>query len=205
MDTAPHQARVPVIGLVGTVGAGKSAVAAVLADLGAAVFDADSEAKSLLDDPAIQRTIAARVSDRAVVGGRVDRAALAEVVFSNEKARRALERILHPAVIERAERLAHQPPAGARAVVIDAPLLFEAGLDRVCSTVWCVDAPRAVRLARVTEHRGWTVDELDRRERVQRPIEEKRRASAVVIDNDADLAALRARVQDAWRGLVGSD
>jgi dephospho-CoA kinase len=78
--------------------------------------------------------------------------------------------------------------------VIDAPLLFEAGVDRECDAVVFVDAPRAARLERVATKRGWTEAELDRRESVQLPLEEKRRRSSAVIANDAGEAELRQQV-----------
>ena len=86
---------------------------------------------------------------------------------------------------------------GVGIVVIDAPLLFEAGVDRECDEVWFIDAPREQRLARVKASRGWDEAELDRREGAQLQADEKRRRSTRVIVNDGDEGALIAQVRVA--------
>jgi len=176
---------VPVIGLIGDVGAGKSTVAAALHDLGSAVLDADRAVGALLAEPVIRERIAAEVAPEALRGGRIDRAALAAKVFADPCARRALEAILHPPVILAAEALVASPPAGATAVVLDAPLLLEAGMDGLCDEVWYVTAPVRVRQERVEQSRGWTPAELGRRESAQLPAEEKQARADRVIHNGA--------------------
>jgi dephospho-CoA kinase len=192
--------RIPVIGLTGAIGAGKSAVAAALRDLGAVVHDADKEVSKLLDAPEIIARIGRDVAPEAVRAGALDRRALASAVFDDAERRARLEAILHPPVIRAAERLIANPPAGARAVVLDAPLLLEAGMDRLCDAVWFVNAPREARLARVRE-RGWDEAELDRRAAAQMSLVDKRARASLVIENDGSLEQLRSAVERALMAL----
>lgn len=191
----------PVIALLGGVASGKSAVAARLATLGAAVFDADAEVGGLLRDPTVLARIAAEVDANAVAAGALDRGALADAVFADEGKRRALEAILHPRVVEAAERLAEHPPPDAEAIVIDAPLLLEAGLDAICDELWFIDTPPETRRRWALERRGWDSDELERRERAQVPTDEKRSRSQRVLPNAGSLDELHERVDEAWREL----
>lgn len=193
--------RAPVIGIVGTVGAGKSAVASALARLGAAVLDADREVGRLLATPEIAARIGEAFGPGALKGGEVNRGALAAEVFGDAEKRARLEGILHPPVVEACRALVASPPAGAAAVVIDAPLLFEAGLDTLCDEVWFVDAGRATRLERVRASRGWDERELDRRDAAQQPADKKRRRSDRVLINEGDERALAA---EAGRALAAA-
>lgn len=194
---APPQSMttIPVIGLAGGVGAGKSEVARVMADLGCFVIDSDKEAKEVLDRPAVRDQLV-KWWGAGVLGadGGVNRKAIADIVFKNDKDRAALEALIHPMVKSRRGDLRRAAAERhARAVVIDAPLLFEAGVDAECDWVIFVDAPRADRLARVASSRGWSESEMDRREAAQFPIEEKRRRSTHVLSNAGSPSDLRSQ------------
>lgn len=185
-----------VIGVAGGIGAGKSAVAAALADLGCIVIDSDKEARALLTRDDVKRELVSwwgpSVLDER---GEVDRSAVARIVFSDEAQRRRLEGLTHPMLRTNRERVkALARERGAPAVVLDAPLLFEAGLDAECDAVIFVDAPREVRLDRVVASRGWDEAELDRREKSQWPLEDKRSRSDYVVRNDRGTASLREAV-----------
>ena len=134
--------------------------------------------------------------------GLVDRKAVAGVVFADEDERKRLEGLTHPIVraqrgdlFERAER------EGVPGVVIDAPLLFEAGLDAWCDAVIFVDCPREVRLERVIATRGWDEAELARRERAQMPLDEKRARSGFVVDNSGSEERLASEVRAAFEAI----
>ena len=177
----------PIIGLAGGIGSGKSTVARLLAELGCVVADSDAAARAALQDPAIRARIIEQWGEAMVNrDGQIDRSKLAGVVFADPAARKVLESITHPWIEARRRELFDAAPADAPALVIDAPLLFEAGLDRECDAVIFVDAPRQVRLERVIRHRGWDEAELKRREDSQLPLDEKRlRADDILINNDA--------------------
>lgn len=195
-----------VIGLAGGIGSGKSEVARILASLGCMVVDSDKDAKEALDRPEVRDQLVSWWG-RGILdpSGRVARKAVSDIVFKggSDKDRAALEALIHPILRSRRADLREQAQAvGARAAVIDAPLLFEAGVDAECDAVMFVDAPRDLRLARIKASRGWDEAELIRRESAQLPVEEKRRRSTVVVFNNGSLEALRPRVEIALRKLT---
>lgn len=192
-----------VIGLAGGIGAGKSAVARALAELGCAVSDSDSEGKAALERDEVRSQLRAWWGDGIFdANGAVDRKALASVVFAEPEARKKLEGLTHPLIHEaRRVKMVEAAAAGAVAFVIDAPLLFEAGLHEACDAVLFVDVPRAVRLERVLA-RGWDEAELARREAAQWPVERKRDASDEVIDNSGPIEDLKGRVAAALERVL---
>jgi dephospho-CoA kinase len=180
-----HRGTPILIGLAGGIGAGKSAVARLLASLGCIVLDSDKDAKEALDRPDVREQLISWWGGQ-VLGpdGRIDRKAVADIIFNDPAQRRRLEGLVHPIVrIRREQAIKRAAAAGARAVVVDAPLLFEAGVDAECDTVIFVEAPREQRLSRVRSSRGWDEAELKRREAGQLPLSEKRARSAHVIEN----------------------
>jgi dephospho-CoA kinase len=196
----------PTIGLAGGIGAGKSRVAALLAELGCVVSDSDADARAVLADPEVIATLRSWWGDEVVgVDGAIDRGKVAGRVFTDVEERRRLESVLHPRIHERrAARFAAAPP-DTRAFVIDAPLLFEAGLDADCDAVIFVDASRPTRLARVAANRGWSDEELARRESAQWPIDRKRSLATLIIDNTTnDEDFLRTETRKALEQLTRS-
>ncbi len=196
------------IGLVGGVASGKSAVAAALARRGAVVFDADRLGHLVLDEPEVRDLLTARWGSSILDDhGRISRPAVAQYVFGDspqETAEREfLEQTVHPRIRRRIQAEIRQlPDAAIPAVVIDAPLLIEAGWNHVCQAVLFVDAPRQQRLERAAA-RGWTAEEFARREAAQLPIEEKRRWCSYVIDNSGSLEDLEAQVDQFWAETAG--
>lgn len=193
------RSRPPVIGLAGGIGAGKSEVARVLARLGCAVEDSDALAREALNRPEVHARLRQWWGERVFgADGSVDRKAVAAIVFADPGERTRLEGLTHPLVrAARAERFRVAAASGARALVIDAPLLFEAGSDAECDAVIFVDAPRDVRLARLKASRGWDEAELARREAAQWAVERKRVLSHEVVVNDGATADLEPRVSAA--------
>ncbi len=185
-----------VIGVAGGIGSGKSAVARSFARLGCVVIDSDKEARALLlRDDVKAELVSWWGSGILDAHGEVDRSAVAKIVFSDPDQRKRLEGLTHPLLRTNRERVkAAASAASAPAVVLDAPLLFEAGLGEECDAVVFVDAPRETRLKRVQEHRGWDEAELTRREKSQLPLEEKRSRSDYVVRNDRDEASLHESV-----------
>lgn len=202
--TTPYTSGPPVIGLLGGIGSGKSEVARLMAARGCVVSDSDAHTREILLRPAIRDTLVSWWGpDILTPGGEVDRAAVAHIAFADAAQRARLESLIHPLVHEErdrtfaAARAASPPPP--RAFVIDAPLLLEAGLDRLCTALVFVDAPHDQRLARVAATRGWSEDHLAAREAAQLPLAQKRARCGVVIGNTGsadDLAASVRRVLD---------
>lgn len=195
--------RLPVIGLCGGIGAGKSAVAEILAELGCVVSDSDREAAEVLAEPDVVETLRSWWGDDVLdSNGRPNRAAVAGRVFGDPEERARLERLVHPRIhARRAARFASVPPDTV-ALVIDAPLLFEAGLDRECDAVLFVEATRESRLERVRTGRGWSESELARREAAQLPPEEKRERAGRIVRNDGDRTMLFEEVKSVLASIV---
>jgi dephospho-CoA kinase len=199
-----------VIGLVGGIGAGKSRVADEMARRGAFVLDADAVGHALLDQPPAREEVLKRFgpevldATEAGDGARIDRKALGALVFADRHALRDLERILHPRMRRTFERaIARTERRGeAKAFVLDAAVLFEAGWDDLCDTVVFVDAPREQRLARLTTARGWSHEFLAAREQAQLPLAEKQRRASAVIANHSSPDHLAAEVERLWIQLT---
>ena len=183
------------LGLTGSIGMGKSTVAAMFADDGVPVFDADA-AVHALQGPAgrVVAAIEARFPDTTGPGG-INRTALAEAVFGDAAALAALEAIVHPAVAEeRAAFLAAH--GGATLVVLDVPLLFEAGGWQSVDKIAVVSAPGEVQRMRVLARPGMTPARFDAILAKQMPDAEKRARADFVIPTGGTLAETRAAVRD---------
>ena len=165
-----------VIGLTGNIASGKSAVARLLAELGAEVVDADAVAHEVLATGTEETALVADRFGPDVVraDGSVDRPALGRVVFADPKALADLEAIK----------------------LLEGPLV-----DHV-DTIWVVAAPRETRIDRLVRERGLTAEDAAQRVDAQNPEEAKIRRADVVIHNDGSLEELRARVLSAWRALT---
>ncbi|WP_435017534.1 dephospho-CoA kinase [Tundrisphaera sp. TA3] len=209
------------IGLVGGIGAGKSRVAAEFAARGALILDADKIGHVLLSQRPCREVVIERFGesilgefgtveegaegDEPGVGRRpIDRKALGAIVFADPDRLRDLEAILHPLMRKTFERAIGREQRRRRvpAVVLDAAILYEAGWESLCDTVVFVDAPREVRLARVAESRGWDEQTLDAREKIQGPIDEKRRRAFHVLSNAGTPEELKAEVDALWPRLI---
>lgn len=197
----------PVIGLTGGIGSGKSTVARILESLGAAVIDADQ----LIHDELAQPDVAATVrswwgEDVCTPDGRVDRQAVAAIVFERPEELKRLETLLYPRVERKRESLcaAFEADASVGAIVLDAPKLFEAGWDRACDSVIFVDAPRDERLRRVAARRGWNGDELDRREKWLMPLDKKRARADDIVVNHSSIAELRSDIELIFRKVLAA-
>ncbi|MDP5280490.1 dephospho-CoA kinase [Sphingomonas sp. DG1-23] len=182
------------VGLTGSIGMGKSTVAEMFADEGVPVFDAD-ETVHRLQGPggALVAAIEAAFPDTTGAEG-VDRTALREAVFGDEAAFARLEALVHPAVArERDAFLAAN--AEAPVVVLDVPLLFEAGGWARVDKVVVVSAPPEVQRARVLGRPGMSVERFEAILVRQLPDAEKRARADFVISTDAPLAETRAKVR----------
>lgn len=136
--------------------------------------------------------------------GIADRSAISRIVFSDAAELARLEAVLHPLIDQRRRELLvdleRDPKVSA--VILDAPKLLEAGLRNVCDRVVFVDAPRDQRLRRVAKTRGWSEEELNRRENLQFSLDKKRSMSDDVIVNHSDIEALRREVEQVFSAIL---
>jgi len=191
-----------IIGLTGGIASGKTSVADFLERLGAAVVDADLLAREIVEpgEPALELIVAAFGRQMLNRDGTLNRAALAEIVFSDPAARHTLEAITHPAIRARADqKLARLREAGTATAFYVAPLLIEAGNAARVDEIWVVYLDRESQLVRLMAR-----DSLGREAALQRiasqmPMEEKKKLGRVVIDNRGTREELEAQLLRLWR------
>lgn len=203
--TGPRSSGGPsvVVGLTGGIASGKSSVAALLADRGAVVIDADVLARDVVakGEPVLDQ-VAERFGAAVLApDGSLDRAALGRIVFADESARKDLEGLVHPAVRRRAQQLETEAPEGS-VVVHVIPLLVETGQSDSFDLVVVVDADEAAQLTRIRARDA--LDEQAARARIaaQATREARRAAADVVIDNSGTPEALVAQVDELWDRLT---
>jgi len=189
----------PIIGLAGGIGSGKSYIAGLFAELGCGVIDSDAQVREVYRDPDVLSTIRSWWGD-GVIGpdGQADRRGIAARVFDDPRERQRLEALIHPRVDalrrHRMKEFAIDPKIVA--FVWDTPLLFEAGLQDRCDAVIFIETPFEERVKRVAGSRGWDASELQRREKLQWPLDRKREISDDVLQNTADAGDIRRQVRD---------
>lgn len=197
-DRHPIPMSKPVIGLSGAIGAGKSTVAGILRDLGCLVIDSDALNREVLGRAEVASELASWWGSGVLsADGTVDRSAVARIVFDKPEERRRLESLTHPLIAARRRDmiLAGSSNPAFVAIVLDSPLLFESRLDRLCDAVIFVDASPQMRLDRLLNHRGWDHEEVERRERWQMSVDDKRARAGHVIENNGTLACLCERTR----------
>lgn len=189
------------LGLTGSIAAGKSAVSARLRQLGAYIVDADEVSREVVlpGSEGLARLCAAFGTNICHVDGSLDREALGRLCFGNPEKLSELNAILHPLILARMEALCALCPEDI--VVIEAPLLIEAGLYARCDRVWLVSAPEAARIERIAVRDGLTREAALLRAAAQMPDAEKRRYADLVIENDGSLATLYEKVDILWENL----
>src|SRR5262249_41735030 len=151
------------------IASGKSLVANILRDMGAVVLDADQAGHYVLRQPDVIEELKKRWGDKVLdAKGQINRREVAKIVFAkgNEAERKFLEQLTHPRIEELLKKeldTIRNSPEVPPVLVIDAPLLFEAGWDKFCDKVLFVDAPRDLRLERAVA-RGWSTEQFAARE-----------------------------------------
>lgn len=198
-----------IVGIIGGIASGKTAVAREFEKLGASVIDADAIGREVLKNPEIVDALAQHWGRNILrADGSIDRSAVARIVFAPDDRGpielKFLEGLTHPLIGNRIQseikrrREDGTPPL----VVLDAALLLKTSWDQHCDDILFVEVPRAIRLQRAI-HRGWSATQFTAREEAQTPVDEKRRRADQVIDNSSDLAALTEQVRIYWDRWIG--
>ena len=186
------------IGLTGGIASGKSSVGRLLAARGLPLLDADVYAREALapGSPGAGAVLERYGDGVRAPGGAIDRAALGQIVFGDGAERRWLEQLLHP-IVRACFKAKLQELAAEPVVVLVVPLLFEAGLETLCSEVWLVDCDERQQLQRLMARDG--LGEADARARIaaQWPLARKRQLADVVLNNQGGPEQLAAEVEQA--------
>ena len=187
-----------VVGLAGGVGSGKSTVASFFKKKGARVVDADVIGHRVLERPGVRAQLKKAWGEDILRNGRIDRAALARLVFRSQRSVDRLNRIVHPAILK---EIARQIAGGRPWMLLDAALLFEFGLDVLCDRVIFVSAPLACRIRRARATRGWGKGELKRRERFQWPASYKEKRADYVVKNTGPKSRTEKQLRNIYHEL----
>lgn len=184
-----------VLCLTGSLGMGKSTAARFFAEAGVPVHDSDAVVHALYEGEAV--ALIEQAFPGSTSGGKVDRSKLAAFVLNDGAALTRLEAIVHPLVSKaRNQFLAEQAAHGAPVVVIDIPLLFEAGLECGCDAVVVVSTSADQQRRRVLERPGMTEEKFAAILAKQMPDAEKRRRADFIVDSSGDFDHTRAQVRD---------
>lgn len=194
-----------VIGLTGNYGMGKSTVLKIFRDLGATVIDTDSLVRAALNDATILERIRGVLGDDVFLSDRsLDKAKTASVIFRDKGLRDKMEEILHPIVLKGIDSLLDKitrETTGEGVVVVEIPLLFEKGYHNKFSRTITVYSEIETAIRRL-ENAGISQEDAVMRLNVQMPVEEKKRKSDFVIDNNSDLSRTELQVRDIYSLLV---
>lgn len=183
------------IGLTGGIASGKSTVAELFVELGAGLVDTDAVARHLVEpgSPALAEIRREFGSDVIDAHGGLDRRRMRSLVFADPARRRALERILHPAIRSRSLELA--AASDAPYVIIAVPLLVETGFAEHVDRVLVVDCPESLQLDRLMQRDGVTLDEARAMLSAQAERSERVAAADDLIDNGGSLESTRDQVR----------
>jgi len=188
--------------LTGGIASGKSMVADELARYGAVVIDADVLAREVVEPgtPGLA-AIGKRFGDDVLSNGRLDRAALGKIIFSDPEARGDLERIVHPAVRSRAAEL--ERAAAPDAIVVHViPLLVETGQQNGFDVVVVVDVDQETQVRRLLDRNGLSTEEALARIAAQASREARLAAADLVLQNEGSVTQLKDRIADLWDELL---
>lgn len=197
----------PIIGILGGIGSGKTAVANEFAKLGCKVIDADRIAHELLERKNVKEKVTSLAGEGILdSAGQIDRKKLADVVFADADKLSSLNKIIHPFVLKRAEQLINQynRQNEVRAIVLDMPLLLEVGWAKRCDKLIFVDCKRQLRVKRAKKIGIFDENQLKIRENFQISLDKKVSIADNVIDNNSGFSALAKQVADIFSNIVDS-
>ena len=182
-----------IIGLTGGIGTGKSTASDYLRRQGFAVIDADRISREIVEPGTpLLKEIEAQFGSGILNGdGTLNRKALAAVVFSDRGKKDLLDRLMHGRILDEIERRIRQyQRENIRGIIVDAPLLFETGLEEKCDQVWLITADESLRVLRVCKRDGMNPEEVRARMRNQMGEEEKKERAHRIVDNSGSRESL---------------
>lgn len=200
-SSAAIKARPPVVGIVGGIGAGKSALTRFAAEqMPLAVVDGDVVGHEALRVPELKTRVVEAFSgilsdpSTLLVDGEINRKVLGALIWGSDpvsrQRRSTLEKIVHPWMVERFKTLfaQHRQSGQCDVIIFDAAILLEAGWDQLCDSIFYIETTDASRLERVQQQRSWNNEQLRIREESQWPLETKKSRAKLIINNNQPLS-----------------
>ena len=209
LDTYGILRRMILVGLTGGIATGKSTVADLFRQFGAAVIDADQLARDVVQPgkPAWREIVKCFGKGVLLPDRTIDRPALGSIVFRNRRKLRRLERIIHPRVAReqqrQARRVARRTPDAI--IIYEVPLLFEAGVNTRVNKIIVVTADRETQVARLKRRNGLTRRQAFQRIKSQMPLAEKARRADIVLDGTKSKSFLSREIRRIVRDLRAGD
>jgi len=191
-----------IIGLTGGIASGKTTTAKILEKQGAYIIDADQISRKIMKkgEEGWQQVVALFGQEILDEAQEIKRSQLAEIVFANEDKLKKLEAITHPLILKEIRKQLKKNRE-RELIVLEAPLLFEVGIEDYVDQVWVVYVDRQTQLKRLCNRNGLSTEEAIRRIEAQLPLSEKRKRADVVIDNNGSLQDLKENVLKALSNI----
>ena len=192
------------IGITGTIGSGKSTVAGIMHELGAAVINADEVGHEvyLPGTAGWDEVVNTFGEDILAPDLIIDRCKLGELVFNSPEALSSLDAIMRPIILEEVRsRLAELRGKGTRVAVLEAALLVEAGWEGLVDEVWVTTAPLDVIMERLAAKKRWSPEQVRQRIAAQNPVSLQIKSADLVIDTDKPLPELKAEIAQIFLHL----
>lgn len=192
-----------IAGLTGGIASGKSTVSSIFRSFGVEIADADITAKKISEREDVLQEIG-KIFGKDVLSaeGQIDRVKLKEVVFSDKNKLIQLNNIIHPKVMEEFKKIKENTPKND-IIIFDIPLLFEAGMDKMCDTVILVYADREMQIERIKARDGVSRELAEKIIDAQMSLEDKKEKSDIHIENNGTQEELKKKVEDIYRKLKG--
>jgi len=191
------------IGITGGLGSGKSTACQRLKEKGAIIFDADSIAKQILQYSLVQEQLVDEFGADIIQNGAVNTGKLAKIVFSSEDHQATLNNIVHPYVIEQFEKLRDEFADKDGLLVMDAPLIFESGIDAHFDHTVLIYSTMKLRINRAMKRGNLPREQILQRMELQMPEEEKRELASIVIENNGSVEHLYEEIDKLFADLMG--
>ncbi|HLV09693.1 MAG TPA: dephospho-CoA kinase [Halanaerobiales bacterium] len=192
-----------IIGLTGGIASGKTEVSRFMEKLGAEIIDADRIAHQVLQENEEARKELLKVFGEAIINNRgdIDRGILGELVFSNLEEKKKLEEIVHPIIIKKIKEDLEELKKRKKIIILDLPLLYEAGLEWLVDEVWVVYCDEKTQRERLQRRDGLTIEQAQQRIASQLSLSEKCRQADRVINNSGSKDELRSKIIFLWRDI----
>jgi dephospho-CoA kinase len=194
-----------IAGLTGGIATGKSTVSSIFREAGAIIIDADSIARDAVKKnlPAWHEIVRIFGKEVLLPDGEIDRARLGDIIFKDASKKEILNKIVHPHVIQKAAELIEEvrKASPGSIIILDVPLLIEAGMDKGVEDVILVYTPESIQIKRLIERDGISDENALLRVRSQMPIEKKKEFATIIIDNNGTIEATKKRALEVFDSL----